>query len=206
MPTAPSDLSTYSNAHSTGPYSTATAIAPNTSQLYGAFSFTEQLTARSHAPTVHSPTHHAQQLVPALDMHAGLTQAGPPHRDADFHPSPYPCSAPASLDATQLRNIHPSPFTSHMHCYGHSHVFSAASDFAACAGGSPRSMLSATQSMPSMEQQAHDIDRLSELEAAAALGSAKAQYEIACMVLEGRGVPPDVRFATAWFGCAASPS
>ena len=52
-----------------------------------------------------------------------------------------------------------------------------------------------------MEQQADDIDRLTELEAAAALGSVEAQYEIACMVLEGRGVPRDVRFATAWFGC-----
>lgn len=60
--------------------------------------------------------------------------------------------------------------------------------------------------MPSMEQQAHDIDRLTELEAAAALGSAGAQYEIACMVLEGRGVPRDIRFATKWFGCAFPPS
>lgn len=76
-------------------------------------------------------------------------------------------------------------------------------------GGSPRSVLSATQSMrsmpsmPSIEQQAFDIDRLTDLEAAAALGSSEAQYEIACMVLEGRGVPRDVGFATAWFGCAS---
>jgi hypothetical protein len=55
-----------------------------------------------------------------------------------------------------------------------------------------------------MEQQAHDISRLAELESAAALGSAEAQYEIACMVLEGRGVPRDVKFATAWFGYVRS--
>lgn len=64
-------------------------------------------------------------------------------------------------------------------------------------------MMSAAHSFPSIEQQAFDIDRLIELEAAAALGSAEAQYEIACMVLEGRGVPRDVKFATAWFGCAS---
>lgn len=46
-----------------------------------------------------------------------------------------------------------------------------------------------------------DIERLGVLEQRAAQGSAEAQYEVACMLLEGRGVPRDREFGVSWLKC-----
>lgn len=47
----------------------------------------------------------------------------------------------------------------------------------------------------------HDIERLGALEQRAAQGCAEAQYEVACMLLEGRGVPRDREFGVSWLKC-----
>jgi hypothetical protein len=185
LSTAPSDLSNYSNAFS------ATRVNSSIpSQLYGAFSLKEQLTARSTASgTAHSP-HQLQDFSPQQGhAYAGGTRPS----DTPFHTPSYPVSAPASLDTTQFcyTQQYPLPFPTH------------GSDAPPCMTASPRSVLS-SRSVPTQEQQEYDINRLTELESAAALGSAEAQYEIACMILEGRGVPRDVKFATAWFGYVRS--
>lgn len=46
-----------------------------------------------------------------------------------------------------------------------------------------------------------DIERLSVLEQKAAQGSADAQFEVACMLLDGRGVPRDRDFGVEWLKC-----
>lgn len=46
-----------------------------------------------------------------------------------------------------------------------------------------------------------DLERLGVLERAAARGDADAQYEVACMLLDGKGVPRDAKFAMAWLEC-----
>jgi hypothetical protein len=191
LTTAPSDLSNYSNA-----FSASHVNSSIPSQLYGAFSLKEQLTARSTASgTAHSP-HQLQDFSPRLHSQQGHAHGGGTRpSDAPFHTPSYPVSAPASLDTTQFGYTqHPLPFPTHG---------SNAFDAPPCMTASPRSVLS-SRSVPTQEQQEYDINRLTELESAAALGSAEAQYEIACMILEGRGVPRDVKFATAWFGYAGS--
>eukprot|EP00892_Ulva_mutabilis_P005512 jgi/Ulvmu1/3332/UM155_0015.1 len=69
--------------------------------------------------------------------------------------------------------------------------------------GTPSSALPGGAASPGLPCEA-DIERLAGLEQAAARGSTDAQFEVACMLLEGRGVPRDSAFGISWLKYAAS--